>query len=257
RADGVQPRFLELLHSWGLAAEVHEEGPLIERTAIYKDGRKLLFTRSHQSDSRYRGLHIITQGQLEHVYIRDLLRHHMLVERSTVITDFDVAPADVANPSTHPVRAVLHNMKGTTTETVHAKFLVGADGASSMIRKRLEIPFHGVSTNIYWGIMDCIFESDYPHAWRRLYTQLDVSATGGVAKARQAASANLQEDGGRVDTATITPEEVLAQANRIFAPYILRFASPLSWFAVWKISERVAQRFSSPDNRVHLAGDAA
>lgn len=165
RADGVQPRFLELLHSWGLATEVHEEGPLIERTAIYKDGKKLLFNRSHQSDSRYRGLHIITQGQLERIYIRDLLRHHMLVERSTVIEDFNVKPEDAWNPSTHPVHAVLRNAKSAATETVRAKFLVGADGASSMIRKKLGVPFHGVSTDIYWGIMDCVFESDYPHAW--------------------------------------------------------------------------------------------
>ena len=74
RADSVRPRFLETLHSWGLATEVHEEGPLIERTAIYKDGKKLLFNTSHQSDPRYRGLHIITQGQLERTHIRDLLR---------------------------------------------------------------------------------------------------------------------------------------------------------------------------------------
>jgi phenol 2-monooxygenase len=56
---------------------------------------------------------------------------------------------------------------------------------------------------------------------------------------------------------SITPDEVLAQANRIFAPYKLSFAAPLSWFAVWKISERVARMFSSPDSRVHLVGDAA
>ena len=34
-----------------------------------------------------------------------------------------------------------------------------------MIRKKLDIPFDGVSTEIYWGIMDCVFETDYPHAW--------------------------------------------------------------------------------------------
>jgi phenol 2-monooxygenase len=33
---------------------------------------------------------------------------------------------------------------------------------------------------------------------------------------------------------TITPEEVLEQANKIFSPYKLKFAAPLSWFAVWK-----------------------
>ena len=161
----MQPRFLELLHSWGLATEVHEEGPLIERTAIYKDGKNLLFTRSHQSDSRYRGLHIITQGQLERIYIRDLLRHHKLVERSTTVTDFTVEPETSPSSSSRPVRAILRNEKTGAEETVRAKFLVGSDGASSIVRKKLEIPFRGVSTDIYWGIMDCVFESDYPHAW--------------------------------------------------------------------------------------------
>jgi phenol 2-monooxygenase (NADPH) len=160
RADGVQPRFLEILHSWGLADEVSEEGPLIERTAIYKDGKKLLFSRSHQSDSRYRGLHIITQGQIERIYIRDLLRHQKLVERQVVIEDFST---DASSP--YPVQVTLKNEKTGHTENIEAKFLVGSDGASSMIRKKLEIPFDGVSTDIYWGIMDCIFESDYPHAW--------------------------------------------------------------------------------------------
>lgn len=162
RADGVQPRFLEILHSWGLATEVHKEGPLIERTAIYRDGQRLLFNRSHQSDSRYRGLHIITQGQLERIYIRDLLRHQVLVERETLISDFEVE----SNSSlTHPVRIEMKNDRTGANETVRPKFLVGSDGAASAIRKKLQIPFDGVSTDIFWGILDCIFESDYPYAW--------------------------------------------------------------------------------------------
>ena len=276
RADGVQPRFLETLHSWGLATEVHEEGPLIERTAIYKDGKKLLFQRSHQSDSRYRGLHIITQGQLERIYIRDLLRQRILVERETVIADFATVEPSAME---YPINVQLKNSRTGTEDTVRAKFLVGSDGGASSIRKKLEIPFDGVSTDIYWGILDCIFESDYPHAWVfgsvisskhggcviipredgyiRLYTQLDTSATGPIAESRQAKDSEFRESGGHVEASTVTAEEVLAQANRIFAPYTLKFASPLSWFTVWKISERVARSFSSKDLRIHLAGDAA
>lgn len=156
----MQPRFLETLAQWGLADEVAEEGPLIERTAVYKDGKKLLFGRSHQSDSRYRGLHIITQGQVERIYIRDLFRHKKLVERSTTVREFDVDEGR----GEYPVRAVLKNENGEE-ETVKAKFLVGSDGAASTIRKQLQIPFDGTSTEIYWGIMDCVFETDYPHAW--------------------------------------------------------------------------------------------
>lgn len=267
RADGVQPRFLETLATWGLASEVAEEGPLIERTAIYKDGKKLLFGPSHQSDSRYRGLHIITQGQVERIYIRDLTRHKKLVERSTTMSSFEIV-----QDSTYPVHATLSNSRTGAQEKIRAKFLIGSDGASSMVRKQLGIPFDGTSTDIYWGILDCRFDSDYPHAFvfgsvissqhggcviipredgyiryvlaqisrpsppnfTRLYTQLDISQTGPLASSRQAQDASFAESGGNVDVHSITPEEVLEQANRIFAPYTLRFAAPLSWFAVWK-----------------------
>ena len=67
----------------------------------------------------------------------------------------------------------------------------------------------------------------------RLYTQLNLSQTGPIAASRQA-----RESGGQIDVHSITPEEVLEQANRIFAPFTLRFAAPLSWFAVWKSASR-------------------
>ena len=86
----------------------------------------------------------------------------MLVERQTIITDFDV---DEKTRPEWPVQAILRDERSGAEETVSAKFLVGSDGATSMIRKRLSIPFDGISTNIYWGIMDCVFESDYPLAW--------------------------------------------------------------------------------------------
>jgi phenol 2-monooxygenase len=163
----VQPRFLETLATWGLASEVQEEGPLIERTAIYYDGKLLHHGRSHQSDSRYRGLHIITQGQIERIYIRDLLRHRMLVERNTTLKEFSVDEelARCSGSEGYPVQGIIENSITGAEERIEAKYLVGSDGASSSIRKTLGIPFDGISTNIYWGIMDCVFETDYPHAW--------------------------------------------------------------------------------------------
>lgn len=45
---------------------------------------------------------------------------------------------------------------------------------------------------------------------------------------------SFAEVGGKIDIHTITPEEVLAQANKIFSPYKVKFGAPLSWFAIWK-----------------------
>ena len=160
RADAIQPRSLEFLHSWGLAEEVHEEGPILDHTAMYKDGKQMFYNRSFLSDSRYRGIHIITQAQLERIYIRDLLRHKMLVERCSVVQEFEVLETSSVS---HPVRATLKNIKTGAMETVNAKFLVGADGAASSIRTQLKISFDGTNTDIYWAIIDCIFETDYPY----------------------------------------------------------------------------------------------
>ena len=287
RADGVQPRFLELLHSWGLAQEVHEEGPLIDRTIIYKDGKQLYNNKSHQSDSRYRGLHIITQGQLERIYVRDLRRHQVLIERSTIIDSFQTVD-DATNP--YPVQAFVRNEKTGRDETIRAKFIVGADGAGSSIRKQLKTPFDGVSTDIYWAILDAQFETDFPYitifgylailpsnciflncrqchhqfaAWRlyyrterrrfrsvwsddswrpvdtytnnSLYTQIDAKRAKELAESHGHIS-SIQAN-GRINDHSLTAEEVLEQTNRIFAPFTLKFASPISWFAVWRSTQ--------------------
>lgn len=68
----------------------------------------------------------------------------------------------------------------------------------------------------------------------RLYTQLNVSQTGPIAASRLAKDPTFAESGGNVNVHSITPEEVLEQANRIFSPYKLKFGAPLSWFAIWK-----------------------
>lgn len=160
RADAIQPRSLEFLHSWGLAQEIHDEGPLIDHTAMYKDGEKMIYGRTFTSDSRYRGLHVISQGQVERIYIRDLLRHRVLVERSSVVDGFET---ESDSSSSYPVRARVKNMKTGQEETIEAKFLIGAEGAASGLRKQLGIPFDGTTTDIHWGIMDCKFETDYPY----------------------------------------------------------------------------------------------
>ncbi|KAG5221777.1 YUC protein [Salix suchowensis] len=133
----------ETIATLGLATEVAEEGPLIERTAIWKDGRCLHWGHSHQSDSRYRGLHIITQTAIEHIYIRDLLRHKKLVERRTTVKSFTV---DESGDNSHPVSITLINEDTGEQEVVRAKHLVGSDGGNSTIRKQAGIPFEGETT---------------------------------------------------------------------------------------------------------------
>ncbi len=63
------------------------------------------------------------------------------------------------------MRAKLKNEKTGTEETVRAKFLVGSDGAASMIRKKLDIQCDGVSTDTIWGSWTASLKAIHPHAW--------------------------------------------------------------------------------------------
>ncbi|KAL3476631.1 FAD binding domain-containing protein [Aspergillus californicus] len=276
RADAVHPRGLELLHSWGLAYEATEEGPLLNSTAVFRNGAKLFHSSEPTCDSRYKGAHVITQGQFERIYIRDLLRHRILVERETIVDRFEV---EEGSGVSHPVKATLKNAVTGAEETVRTQYLIGADGAASSIREQLKIEFDGLATDIYWAIIDCRFKTDYPHMFGLSmiisaehggsivipredgFTRFYVQISGEMARKlqdRRRARRNASAVGEtRIDDHGVIPEEALAQLNKIMAPWTIEFASPISWFSVWKVNERVARRFSSKDLRVHLGGDAA
>ncbi|KAI9371573.1 FAD binding domain-containing protein [Aspergillus egyptiacus] len=276
RADAIHPRSLELLHSWGLAYEATEEGPLLNSTAVFRNGVKLFHSSGPSCDSRYKGAHIITQGQLERIYIRDLLRHRVLVERENLVDRFQVLDGD---SSTYPVHATIKHVVTGREQMVRAKYLVGADGAASSIREQLNIEFDGLDTDIYWAIIDCRFKTDYPHmfglsmvisaehggsivipreeGFTRFYIQMNKDMARKLYETRRARRNASSVGETRIDDHGITPEDALAQLNKIMAPWTVEFASPISWFSVWKVNERVARHFSSPDLRVHLGGDAA
>lgn len=156
----MQPRGAEYLQHWGVGHEVSEEGPILNSTVFMRNGEKLFHGPSSMCDSRYKGIHIITQGQLEKIYLRDLRRHKILVERLTTVDSFHVNDASTAK---FPLSIKVRNIETGEIEEVRARYLVGGDGSSSVIRQKLDIPFDGLSTDCYWAIMDCQFKTDYPH----------------------------------------------------------------------------------------------
>ena len=75
----------------------------------------------------------------------------------------------------------------------------------------------------------------------RLYIQLTTTNVDGTC-------------GKRVDRSTITPETIIASAQRIMRPYKISYKY-LDWWTAYQIGQRVGDRFSL-DERVFLMGDA-
>ncbi|KAF8884619.1 FAD binding domain-containing protein [Infundibulicybe gibba] len=256
RADSLQPRTMEVFHQLGLGEEVFGLGPRLEHTVVYKDGKKQIFAESHRSpgsESRYQGLHDATQTEVEHLLIRDLIRNDVLVERPCTATSYrfdEEADASV----THPITVNITNHATGEEEVVKARFLVGSDGAHSMIRKSIpDIKFDGIKTDLHWGIVDAVFETDFPHRWT--FGTVINSEHGGcliIPRERDMVRlyAQLRPEPGK--NLTILSS---CATQQDFAPYYLKYASPVDWYTILTISERVASTFTYKD-RIFLAGDS-
>lgn len=83
-------------------------------------------------------------------------------DRTLVCRDVDfthTASTLLADP--HP-QVVLRHIDTGETELVHARYVVGADGAHSWVRKTLGIALDGEQTNYTWGVIDCVPDTDFP-----------------------------------------------------------------------------------------------
>lgn len=77
-------------------------------------------------------------------------------------------PSDVASasPDSYPLKVTLKKQDPKPheedTEIVHAKYVIGADGAHSWVRKTLGFAMEGEQTDFVWGVMDTIPDTDFP-----------------------------------------------------------------------------------------------
>jgi len=60
--------------------------------------------------------------------------------------------------------------------------------------------------------------------------------------------------GARADRSKINPQDILAAAQRILAPYKITYRK-LDWWTAYQIGQRVGTNFSASE-RIFLAGDA-
>lgn len=128
RALGIQPRTLELLNRHGDIRKLIARGNLSSGTTFYLNGKKAadIDISGLAKDTAFPLMLIVSQVDTEEYLDECLAKYGFAVERgieaTSVVQDSD------------GVTAVLSNQDGVK-ETVRAKYVVGADGAHSIVRK--------------------------------------------------------------------------------------------------------------------------
>ncbi|KAI0015080.1 FAD binding domain-containing protein [Xylariomycetidae sp. FL0641] len=266
RADGIQPRSLDLLKNMGLKSAIMRNEPAKVFEVAFWDPPKtgsegIGRTGTWAScptfiDARYPFTTLLHQGLIERVFIADLEKNKVKIQRPWTITGFK--SDEKANPE-YPVEVRIKHTDGTTQETVRAKYLFSGEGARSFVREQLGIGItHKDPIAHVWGVMDGVVVTDFPdikmkctihskhgsimvipreHNMVRLYIQI-ASSTDPDWNPRK----------------TATEAEVQASAKRILQPYKIEWESVV-WYSVYPIGQGIADRYTL-DHRVFLGGDA-
>ncbi|CAG8016720.1 unnamed protein product [Penicillium salamii] len=290
QADGLQPRTLETLKSLGLADEILTEGCQMWQVAFWnpsEDKEKIIERTSIIPDvaapSRYPHEVTIHQGRIERILETDLLRYSKRgVQRNTKLLNVRIDEEDAE----YPVVAEIET--NGQTRTVRSKFLVGADGAHSVVRRSMGLKLEGESSDHIWGVVDLVVDTDFPDIRRRCAIHSPAGSVMVIPRERIATGDYLTRlyvqvpgdvipsDDQKPDNGTGTPPVADARARRsqvtektifdnaaaAFAPYYIRPKSDgaVDWWAAYQIGQRVTDNFSVKDsrgiNRVFIVGDA-
>ncbi|KAI6094993.1 FAD binding domain-containing protein [Pisolithus sp. B1] len=274
-ADGLQPRTIEVLQSYGLAERLLHEGNQMYMSAYYNpshNGGIELTTRVPDvniPNSRFPFKLALHQGAIEDAFLDSMVQYNLKVDRPVKPLAIELSrdQEQLHSLSSYPVKVTLARLDATTDEdkleVIHAKYVVGADGAHSWVRKAFGITMDGDQTNYVWGVVDVVPDTNFPdirnkaaiHSMNgslmiipregekvRLYVQLSEEDI-------------VDPTTGRVSKSKSSPETILEVARKTLHPFYISPLSDIEWWTIYMIGQRVASRFSVED-RIFIAGDA-
>ncbi|KAK4115447.1 phenol hydroxylase-like protein [Canariomyces notabilis] len=265
RADGIQPRSLDLLRNMGLKSAIMAHKPArVYEVAFWdppKNGKGIVRTGTWAScpsfiDARYPFTTLLHQGHIERVFIGDLEKNGVKIQRPWTIKGF--TSNEKENPD-YPVSVELEHVDGTFKESVKAKYLFGGEGARSFIRDQLKIGIKHKDPIAYvWGVMDGVVKTDFPDIKMKCTIHSENGSIMVIPREDNMVRLYIQiassSDPDFNPRKTASVEEVQASAKRILQPYSIEWER-VEWYSVYPIGQGIADKYTI-DHRVFLGGDA-
>ena len=139
RAIGVQARTLELLEQRGLAEEMVRLGNKGRFASIYGGGKRVFRLDFGHVESRYPFMLLISQAETERILREAIARQGVTPQWNTELVGIG---QDALSQDASPVQGILKLADGSL-ERVAAPWLISAEGAHSLVRTTLDLPFEG------------------------------------------------------------------------------------------------------------------
>jgi len=166
QADGVACRSMEMFNAFGFAERVMKEAYWVNEVTFWKPDVQQpdKITRTGRVQDVEDGLSefphvILNQARVQDFYL-DAMRHSPTGLEPAYSRQLLGLEQDGTDSSTnHPVTAKFERVDDEhqgQIETIKARYVVGCDGARSMVRKSIGRRLQGDSANKAWGVMDVL-----------------------------------------------------------------------------------------------------
>jgi 2-polyprenyl-6-methoxyphenol hydroxylase-like FAD-dependent oxidoreductase len=245
RADGIQPRTMEVFADIGIIDPILASGDLGIVMRAYQ-GEEVVWEGQMTEPTEptasvpFPNPWFVPQFRTEEILRERLAELGARVELSTELTDFTQDADGVTATLT----------ADGTVETVRARYLVGADGGRSTVRKRLGIAFPGETdestTMLFADARVDGISHDHGRMWAVGDGGASVMPLAGtelfvvVARPPDDENEPIREYLQRQVTESSGREDILVRE--------------VTWHTTWRANTRLAERFRA--GRVFLAGDA-
>lgn len=276
QADGIQARSVETFQAFGFADEISNEAYHITEMAFWKPSAEhpdhIVRTARPLDDEH--GISEFPHLIVNQARVLDYFAEFMLRSPARIRPDYGIEFLDceVIQGAEYPVSVQLRYTAGEhegEERTVRAKYVLGADGARSPVRRSIGRTLSGDTAKHAWGVMDVLAETDFPDI--RLKCAIQSRSGGNILLIpregghlfRMYVDLGEVPDGGSAAVRATTVEQIAQRANEILHPYTLDVRH-VAWHSVYEVGHRVTDAFDdvpvelagSQTPRVFIAGDA-
>ncbi len=140
RAFGIQAKSMEIFQNLGLADDFLKRVQVGQKADFYFNGHlqfAINFSNINVQATPFPSIYFLPQSETEQILLDYLQTKQIAVERQSELMAF--------SQSNQGVTATIKNNISQENETIICRYLVGCDGAHSIVRTTLGIPFSGAS----------------------------------------------------------------------------------------------------------------
>jgi phenol 2-monooxygenase len=276
QADGIQARSVETFQAFGFAEQITAEAYWITEMAFWRPDTEepTKIVRGGRAKDDETGISEFKHLIVNQARVLDYFAEVAKNSPTRLVPDYgwDFQTLEVTDDGDYPVKVTLVRSAGPdegTERVVHAKYVIGSDGARSKVRASIGCTMAGDQANHAWGVMDVLAKTDFPDIRTKCAIQshdggsiLLIPREGGHLF-RMYVDLGVVPEGDHGNVRKTSIEQIIAKANAIMSPYTVDVRS-VAWHSVYEVGHRLTDRFDDvlPEQlgtrtpRVFITGDA-